>query len=176
MTLQNSTISGNSAPACGALCAFNTASYHLIHNTVYNNSTTQSEDILLSGDSTTTFSNNILATDCGTEFNATIQSEGGNIESPADTCQLGSGTNDIISLHPRFLGINTNLLSYGGPTQSHIINKSFSPAISNAIPTVGISTDQRYFSRDAQPDSGATEQHPGDIDLIFRHGFGVPAP
>ncbi len=170
LTILNSTFSNNTS-ASYSVIFHGGAFMHLVHNTVINNSANNGVDLGNLSHTTIEFSNNILSANCSINAISTVNSTGGNIETPGNTCNLGSGANDIVALGHRFLGLNTELGDYGGPTQSHIINQSFSAAVGNAVVVPSVTTDQRYFVRDNQPDSGATEQYPGDIDLIFKNGF-----
>ena len=171
LMVQNSTFSHNQSKACGVICATDLSQFDFTHVTVMKNTTTHTADIFIEGGAAADFTNTVISGDCDVQSGSMLTSQGGNVESPGNSCQFGSGANDLTSVLPRLLGLNPDLLAYGGPTKSHVIYQSFSVLIGNAVPLTEISNDQRYFSRDAQPDSGATEQHPGDLDLIFKDSF-----
>lgn len=168
---QNSTFSQNQSPACPVICATDSSQLGLTHVTAMNNSSVQTADLWFESNVTADVTNSVIAGDCDILSGAMVNSHGGNIESPGNTCQFGTGVNDLVAVLPRLLGLNPELLAYGGPTKSHVINQSYSVLIGNAVSLPAITLDQRYFTRDAQPDSGATEHHPGDLDLIYKDSY-----
>ena len=58
-----------------------------------------------------------------------------------------------------------------GPSISTRSLPGSSPAIGNAVGASPLMLDQRYFPRDASPDSGAYEFNPNDVLPLFDDGF-----
>ena len=111
-----------------------------------------------------TFSNTVVDGFCDSESAATIQSNGYNIESPANTCGFDDSTDQAnVSADDLKLG---ELANNGGPTETHALGAG-SVAIDH-IPAVEcvdsdgepLTTDQRGFPRDTMCDVGAFELQP----------------
>lgn len=166
--ITNTTFSGNSANSHAAISAVE-GDLALVHVTVAGNESIDEVDVMVGVGASGHIQNSIISGRCQLLSFIGFESLGGNIESPGDSCDLVA-TQDLVDVHPRSL-IDTHLEDNGGPTKTHAIRYAYSPAIGNALPLNDISHDQRLWSRDAMPDSGAVEAHESDFILIFRDGF-----
>jgi len=89
---------------------------------------------------------------CGyTGSSMAITSNGHNLSSDL-TCTTLTETTDRINIDPKIGALADN----GGPTFTHAL-LSGSPALSAALPEVGVTTDQRGQPRETPPDIGAFE-------------------
>ncbi|WP_395375779.1 choice-of-anchor Q domain-containing protein [Marinicella sp. W31] len=168
--ITNTTFSGNTADTNAAI-QMNQGDLSLKHITMINNEAINDVDLAVGITVTGSIQNSIINGRCNVVSFAGFESLGGNIESPADTCELGGGSQDLSNIHPRFLYLDSNLADNGGPTQTHAIRNSSSRAIGNAIAINEVTTDQRLKLRDSMPDSGAVEAYETDFTLIFKNGF-----
>jgi hypothetical protein len=126
-------------------------------------------DLIVTFNSTLQLANSILAGgNCGTANGGTIDSFGGNLESPGDTCSLDLGSDQTDVANPMLGPLADN----GGATDTaHPLNGS--PVIDNANDAFCLETDQRGAGRpDANCDAGAVEwdSFPA-ASPIFHDGF-----
>lgn len=147
LTVEGSTISGNSAAVGGGLAVEPGAADDattLIHVTVTANTTGIAGDV--------TLGNSILSDNVGADASAAVTSLGGNVVgTDVDTDDDG----DVQTDNPQLGALAEN----GGPTPTHL-PAAGSPAIDNGVDGLGdLTTDQRGAPRvaGAGPDSGAVE-------------------
>lgn len=167
LTLENSTISGNSltvntGPGIGGGIAFSGGGGTLDHVTIAGNSAPDGPDLHIPGTSPDV-KNTIVS---GGGCSGSVNSLGGNVESPGDTCSIGGGTNDQSSVSSGALALGP-LADNGGPTLTHALGAS-SAAIDQGTIAPCPTSDQRGFPRQAPCDSGAFERLEG---LIHFDGF-----
>lgn len=165
--ITNSTFSQNAADQYAAL-EISAGELTLINNTLAFNDSANLFDLRFAPGTTTTLQNNILADRCLIFGITQVNSLGGNIETPGDTCGLGQL--DLYGSNRRDL-IDADLEDHGGFTATHAIEHYQSDAIGFAIPLINLTTDQRLAPRDGSPDSGAFEVQPGELNVIFENGF-----
>lgn len=158
--LTNSTISGNSAREWGG-GIFNNGDAALTNTTVSGNSADLVGAAIWSGTRSLVLKDTLVEGDCYYHLDSSSTSEGGNIESPADTCRLDHITDqsDVPYEAVRLSPLRDN----GGPTLTHA---PLPPSI--AIDSIGTSVcnldiDQRGVSRPQGSgcDVGAVEVVPG---------------
>jgi hypothetical protein len=103
--------------------------------------------------------NSLIEGDCVTEDNATVVSNGYNVESPGDTCGFDPDGTDQVNVSADDLKLGP-LQDNGGPTMTHALGAG-SVAI-DQIPAVDceVTEDQRGFPRDSMCDVGAFEVQP----------------
>ncbi|WP_395375777.1 hypothetical protein [Marinicella sp. W31] len=166
----NSTFSGNLAVADAAV-KMNEGSLTMKYVTVIFNDAVDGVDVTVSDVVTGSIQNSIISGSCKILSGGGFESNGGNIESPGDTCEFGAAPQDLISINPRELYLDSNLAKNEGLTLNHAIRSPFSQAIGNAIVINEITTDQRSKPRDSMPDSGAIEALETDFTLIFKNDF-----
>lgn len=147
LTVEGSTISGNSAAVGGGLAVEPGAADDattLIHVTVTANTTGIAGDV--------TLGNSILSDNVGADASAAVTSLGGNVVgTDVDT----DDDSDVQTDNPQLGALAEN----GGPTPTHL-PAAGSPAIDNGVDGLGdLTTDQRGAPRvaGAGPDSGAVE-------------------
>ena len=147
LTVEGSTISGNSAAVGGGLAVEPGAADDattLIHVTVTANTTGIAGDV--------TLGNSILSDNVGADASSAVTSLGGNVVgTDVDTDDDG----DVQTDNPQLGALAEN----GGPTPTHL-PAAGSPAIDNGVDGLGdLTTDQRGAPRvaGAGPDSGAVE-------------------
>ncbi len=167
--LSNTTVSGNTAPQGGAVWAVG-AELTWVHATIAHNQSSAGVDVFVGLNASVTSLNSVLLASCGVVGGAPTLSLGGNIESPGNACGFGAGANDRTAVAAVGL-LDAILQDNGGPTLTHRIDDWSSAALNNALPWPDTPLDQRHLPRDAAPDSGAYEVQPGEIDVIFLHGF-----
>lgn len=121
------------------------------------------------GFGTVTLSNSIVSGSCVLGTNGVIDSAGGNVESPGNTCQFDQGTDQTgvaavdLALGP--LGGN------GGLTPTMVPGPG-SVAIGGAIDALCAVEDQRSVARSTECESGAVEIAAAPVPApIFRDGF-----
>ena len=165
--ITNSTFSQNQSDQYAAL-EISAGELTLINNTVAFNDSDNLFDLRFAPGTTSTLQNNILIDRCLIFGITQVDSLGGNIESPGDTCGLGQL--DLYGTNRRDL-IDADLQDHGGFTATHAITHYESDAIDFAIPVLNLTTDQRMAPRDGLPDSGAFEVQPGELNVIFKNGF-----
>jgi len=168
LDLLNVTISNNQSSAASAIDS-SSSKVSFTHVTLYGNDSNDDIALALDEDSEFEVVNSLLVGQCELDERYTI-SGGGNIESPADTCGIGSGINDHFSVSPVFL-LDPLLAEQGGPTPTHAI-ESTSLALDNGVPITITTTDQRFMPRDSMPDTGAFERQAFESELIYKNGFG----
>jgi len=170
LTLINSTVSGNTATTqfSGGVSIDGLAYLTSIESSTFSDNTGP-ESSAVSFRSIASISNSIFDGDC--VFIAgmgSLQSEGGNLESPGDTCHLIHAT-DQVGVSPAELNLGP-LQVNGGTTQTHaLLGGSF--AIDSGVQTFCPATDQRGWLRwDGSCDIGAYEVGATE-SLIFSDGF-----
>jgi len=163
-SLTNVTFSGNTAGTFGGGIE-NGGNLTLVNATFSNNTAAHGDAINLSV-GTTNLRNTLIDGECSV-FLPTINSQGGNLESPGDTCFLDAPS-DQVGVSGPDLALAA-LANNGGPTQTHALLPG-SVAINGGV-TACPFVDQRGWTRiDAMCDVGAFEVD-GDPDLIFTDGF-----
>jgi predicted outer membrane repeat protein len=164
LTLTNSTVSGNTAGDVGGGGIFNaviSAVLTLISSTVADNTSGNGGSAIVHA-GTATLRNTVIAGDCGGM--GQVNSSGGNIESPSDTCGLDPAAGDLVEVTSGELNLGP-LRDNGGPTltQAPLAN---SRAIDRIPPeecidaeSERLESDQRGIERPQGPrcDSGAVE-------------------
>lgn len=122
----------------------------------------------------TTIRNSIIQGSCSTDEAGVLVSDGGNLESPGNTCGLGPFEHKNVA-DPML----SSLLPHGGPTMTHL-PLSGSLTIDQPIASAGcLSQDQRGVDRPqdgdgdltATCDIGAVEVQSASEPLIFVDGF-----
>lgn len=163
LQLENCTIYGNSSVAAGGALWLDDASSILLHSVTVSENVGQG-GIAVSNAGVLTLSNAIISGTC--ENAGLIVSNGGNMESPADTCGLAA--EDQIVADPML----SHLGAFGGPTAT-VLPLTGSPAIDSGKVVLCLTTDQRGLDRNVGPcDVGAVERQPDDVDpMIFTDGF-----
>lgn len=156
LTLINSTISGNTASnfaSSGIINIGTLSTVTLVNSTVSNN-------ISFDRPGSLTASNSILAGDCGFLGDMTVTSEGGNIESPGDTCGFDQPT-DQVNVSAGDLAL-APLQDNGGPTQTHGLLPSSVAIDQIAAASCEVDEDQLGVPRPQGPlcDVGAFELEP----------------
>ncbi len=153
-TLTNSTLSGNTATRGAGGIQNGGGELVLKHSTVANNDAPIGSAI--TNHRPLNVWNSILEGDCSLE-GGTVTSEGGNLESPGNTCGLNPSLGDMVGVSMQALNLGS-LQDNGGPTLTHL------PAGSAAIDKIEPNdcpeaTDQRGVSRPQGPlcDVGAVE-------------------
>lgn len=147
LTVEGSTISGNSAAVGGGLAVEPTAADDattMIHVTVTDNTTGIAGAV--------TLGNSILSGNVGADASVAVTSLGGNVVGTGVDTDDGS---DVQTDDPRLGALAEN----GGPTPTHL-PAAGSPAIDAGVDGLGdLTTDQRGAARvaGAGPDSGAVE-------------------
>lgn len=167
LTAENTTISGNAltvntGAGIGGGIAFTGGAGTLDHVTLAGNSAPDGPDLHIPGTSPDT-TNTIVA---GGGCSGSVNSLGGNVESPGSTCSIGGATDDQTSVSAVALGLGP-LADNGGPTRTHALGAG-SAAIDMGDIAPCPATDQRGFPRQAPCDSGAFERVEG---LVFFDGF-----
>lgn len=167
--LENSTFSGNNGGNLGGgLYNLGGESMTLVHCTVRDNVAGAGQGLHNAGDLTA--SNSLFVGPCDGNVNT---SGGGNLESPGNTCGLGSGDQFGVA-NPR-LGV---LALNGGSTPTHAL-LSGSPAIDAAASGPCLTVDQRGMPRPidgdgddvADCDAGAYEAGEALPPPVFDDGF-----
>jgi len=164
LSLTNSTVSGNTAGSAGGGGIFNgveSAVLTLVSSTVADN-TAEGGASAIASDGAATLRSTVIAGDCAGA--GSVASNGGNLESPGDTCELNPSAGDRVPVSADALDLGL-LLDNGGPTRTHAPGQN-SRAI-DAIPTEDcldaqgerLETDQRGVERPQGPacDAGAVE-------------------
>ncbi len=166
LTLTNSTVSGNSAGNSLSGIVNSDATLTLVNSTVSNHSATGSGIANQGVGTSMILTNSLIDDSCSNGLTATITSNGGNLESPGDTCGLTDAT-DQRSVQAADLKLGP-LADNGGPTETHaLLEGSF--AIDAGLNVSCQPTDQRGFPRDdATCDVGAYE---AGAEVIFADGF-----
>lgn len=167
VNLLNVTFSDNQAENYSTLVSYN-STVNLNHVTITGNDAYNDLDILINDDSELVLFNSLLLGQCALSQGDTT-SLGGNIESPGNTCGVGSGINDRVNVSPAFL-VEPTVGFHGGPTPTHALG-SASLAIDNGLPSNTTATDQRYMTRGTVPDTGAFERQAFEQDLIYKNSY-----
>ena len=153
LTVNNSTLSGNSAPSGGGI--YNQGGTLTVSNsTLSGNSATQSGGGLGMNAGTVSLKNTIVANSpSGGNCAGTITNGGYNLDS-GTSCGFGTANNSLSGEEP-LLG---PLADNGGPTWTHALLEG-SPAIDKGVAVAGITTDQRGVARPQgpAPDIGSFE-------------------
>ena len=165
-TLNNSTLSGNHAGVKGGGIS-NYAIASLWNATVSNSSAPTGGALFMDSGTTTILTNTILAySAAGGNCFGTLTTSEFTISSD-NSCALPPA-NTINGLNPNNLDpLLTALGNYGGPTQVHM-PRTGSPAIAGIVGTNTPATDQRGQPRpgpDGNRDIGAVERQPDDSSL-----------
>jgi hypothetical protein len=170
-TLSNSTVSGH-VPVADDDCVIRNVGTLMIDSTTLSNNAPIT--MTTSSTGTTTLRNNLIDGGCIVEAGGTHLTDGGNLESPGNTCGLG-----ILELRNIPDPMLSALLPNGGPTMTHVPLEG-SPAIDQPIATAGcLGEDQRGVDRpqdgdgnlDAVCDIGAVEVTGTEEVSIFYDGF-----
>jgi len=183
LTVVNTTISGNSAGVGGGLSNSGGGSIRLFDSTIVENTASISASAVYNWKGMVTLSNTVLQGRCnnwhlnsggvGDENPSSPVSNGGNLESPGNTCQLTAGTDQVNVADPMLAPIDDN----GGPTWTHS-PLAGSPVIDQGVDAVCTPRDQRLAARPfdgdgdltATCDIGAVEfaaDPPGDYILLL---------
>jgi hypothetical protein len=119
------------------------------------------------GSSTLSTRNSIFVGLCGSPN--LLVTEGGNVESPGDSCGLSTGAGDLVSIPDPLL---KPLQLFGGPTPTRIPDGE-SVAIDIGVSCPLPAADQRGVERPigASCDAGAVEVRPTEEDLLFGDSF-----
>jgi hypothetical protein len=150
LTLTNSTVSGNTADFGGG-GIYNGGTLTMTNSTVSGNTATEGNSISNAGFGTMTLTNSLVDGDCQFGPNNVTESNGGNIESPGNTCRFDQPTDHVsVTEHDLNLG---PLADNGGLTETHALGVG-SVAIDH-IPAVDceVGEDQRGQPR---PETGGT--------------------
>jgi hypothetical protein len=148
LTMTNCTLSENQAGRQSQTGAIrNRGTVTMVNSTVSGNIYAPGEEtggIFSWADGTTTMVGSVIDADCFTEGNATVVSNGYNIESPGDTCGFDQeGDQSGVTTEELSLG---DLADNGGPTETHALGEG-SVAI-DQIPLEGcLDQDQRGAER-----------------------------
>ena len=170
LDIENCTISDNSASTVGGTANGGGIVYFdpgsgsggIFKNlTLTNNSAPAGSGLFLSG-SVTLRNSLIAANGCS---GGTVASLGGNIESPAATCGLGAGIDDLSSVSAGALALG--VLQYNGGYADTRALGTASVAIDNGTAAPCLATDERGMARITPCDTGAFEVS----DVLFRNGF-----
>lgn len=155
--LLGTTVTGNDASGYAGGLVFATAPVTLEHTTIAGNSAPQGSVLLAFIAENLTSRNSILAGDCYLFDATTPQSGGGNIESPGNTCRLGPS--DQVGISGAALGLGA-LVRQGGSTPTLALAAG-SAARNRVPAARCAPFDQRGFQRlapgDAACDAGAYE-------------------
>jgi CSLREA domain-containing protein len=170
LVLMNSTVSGNTATTAGSggLTTDGLAlTANVTSSTFSNNSGAESEAAVIRCNINVT--NTIFDGTCAVVPGmGTVSSNGGNLESPGDTCGLDHLT-DQTSINPVDLALET-LQNNGGTTPTHALD-SGSVAVDSANNTLCPTVDQRDWQRlDGSCDVGSFELGAAEPP-IFADGF-----
>ncbi len=129
-----------------------------------NGSASSTTVAVTSGD--VSFTNTLISGWCSV-YVSTSASNGGNLESPGNTCTL-THASDQVNVADPMLG---PLAPYGGPTRT-LLPLAGSPAIGGGSNTACLTVDQRGEPRaDGACDTGAVERQVADQDPLFVDGF-----
>ncbi|MBK7974130.1 MAG: CSLREA domain-containing protein [Deltaproteobacteria bacterium] len=176
LTIENSTISGNVAnsftvPSSGGgiITGGDTSGAVLvmINSTVAANQAASGTALLVNTGSIT-LSNTLVQGSCRFLGSGVMNSQGGNLESPANGCGFGAGT-DLVSVADPKLGA---LAANGGPTPTHALLTG-SPAIDKGLGAGCPAVDQRGTAR-PQPAGGKCDT--GAYELVPSTGCGAGSP
>ncbi|MEM9731017.1 MAG: right-handed parallel beta-helix repeat-containing protein [Myxococcota bacterium] len=124
MTMDNSTVSGNSAIETGGAVyiggtTLGASTSFLVGTTITDNAAPSASAVFATGETPTLrLAGNILDGSCVAESSAVFLSEGSNFESPGDTCGLGDPS-DRVDLTTEDLDLGP-LADNGGATQTHL--------------------------------------------------------
>jgi CSLREA domain-containing protein len=168
VAISNSTLVGNESGRMGGAiyAAGATANVTLDAVTLSGNSSPGGESLRVVGSANMVFTNSLISGSCY-DGGGLFSSSGGNLESPGNTCGLGSTGDDVNVVDPMLAPI----APYGGPTQT-MFPLAGSPAIGSALNGQCLAVDQRGEQRnDGACDVGAVERQAGEEDPIFVDGF-----
>jgi hypothetical protein len=160
LTMTNCTVSGNKAGSeGGGILNAGDGTLTITNSTVSGNTAGGKGGGIMSGNAGgLSVANSLIEGDCVTEDDATVVSNGYNIESPGDTCGFDPDGTDQVSVTAEELSLG-ELAANGGPTDTHALLPG-SIAI-DVIPEAmcEVDTDQRGVTRPqgAACDVGAFE-------------------
>jgi Thrombospondin type 3 repeat len=151
VVIENSTITGNTAfstTSAGGLFIGGAATATITNSTIAGNDggATGAANIIAGGTSTISLGSTLIADPATGEANClasggAFNTSGFNLEEGA-TCNLSSGSNDLINVDPQLSALASN----GGPTQTFALPIS-SPAVDKGKALGGITADQRGNAR-----------------------------
>jgi hypothetical protein len=152
LTMTNSTVSGNKAGEGGGILNGGDGTLTITNSTVSGGISSGNAGAL-------SVANSLIEGDCITEDNATVTSNGYNIESPGNTCGFDPDGTDQVDVSGDDLKLGP-LQDNRGPTETHALGEG-SVAI-DVIPAdmCQVDEDQRGFPRDPMCDVGAFEVQP----------------
>ncbi len=157
--LANSTFSGNTATvAGGGISTATGGALSLDHVTLVSNTAT-SGSALYQFSATTTIHNTLVAGSCNSP-SSTVVSQGGNLESPGDSCELVQISDQTVVADAGLAGLANN----GGPTNTHALLAG-SPALDAGVANCSL-LDQRGRVRPVACDTGAFEL-PEPTEAVF---------
>ncbi len=170
----NSTFLGNRSYRGGAIEVFGSSSVLILWSSTFVDNVSvvpigsPTSSVLFLNGGTVDLQRNLIVGDCVYD-GGTVTSDGGNLESPGQTCLIGApGDQPSVPAHTLDLGS----LAYWGGTVPTVLLGPDSPAVdAPTSPAVCPIDDARGFPRDASCDSGAFERQPGDAVPIFSDGF-----
>lgn len=168
--LLGTTVTGNDASGFAGGLVFATAPVTIEHTTIAGNSAPQGSVLMAFIAEKLTSRNSILAGDCYFLDPTTPQSGGGNVESPGNSCRLGPA--DQVGISGAALGLGALTLQ-GGATPTMALAAT-SPARNRVPAARCAPFDERGFQRlapgDAACDAGAYEQ----MELCRTPNLAVP--
>lgn len=165
-TVTNSTFSGNTAGTFGGGIE-NNGVLHLASSTLTGNSAGTQGDAIDYSSGTTHLKNSLIDGTCG-GFLPTVNSQGGNLESPGDTCLLDAPS-DQVDVTSQDLALD-ELDSNGGPTFTHALMAG-SVAIDGGVTSCPPMDQRGYIRQDTTCDVGAFEFGASMPGLPFTDGF-----
>ncbi|MFN7955001.1 MAG: choice-of-anchor Q domain-containing protein [bacterium] len=168
-TLSNSTVTGNHAGADGGGISHTAGTLTIVHSTIASNTAvtgaTAIRQVQVNGPPTTILRNDLLTGSC--VHGGSWSSDGGNVESPGDTCGFALDT-DRHGVSSVALALGA-LAQNGGRTSTHVPGLT-SVAVGAAVAANCLASDQRETTRPqgAACDAGAVEVV---LDEIFADDF-----
>jgi CSLREA domain-containing protein len=165
--ISNTTIVGNTSTRRGG-AVYASGPLSLNGVTIHGNLSPTSSD-LYANNATITVTNTLIAGDCTTEASGSFLSNGGNLESPGDTCGLTAVLDLIAVDDPMVWPLN----NFGGSTTT-MLPRSGSPAVGAGSNVYCLPEDQRGVLRsDGACDVGAVERLIMENDPVFADGFEI---
>ncbi len=165
--LVNSTVWGNSAPTYPSISVSDVGGLSMHSVNISGNSTVGSASAVRVHDGYFNVTNSLLHGTCVVnDYNVTVVSNGGNLESPGHSCQLTDYSDQDDVADPKL----SSLGDFGGPTWT-VLPLDDSPALGGAS-NYCLDNDQRGRSRPGIPgvcDTGSVELQ--DDDPFFPDGF-----
>jgi CSLREA domain-containing protein len=165
VNIENCTIHNNASGQSGGAIWIGGSATVTLHSTTLTDNSAAAAGSALSNYGQLTLTNTLITGVCfGT---GVFSSNGGNLESPGNTCTL-TGPGDIVDVVNPML---SPLAFNGGPTPTRLPLLG-SPAIDGGSDTSCLSLDQRGEPRsDGSCDVGSLERQPADLDPLFFDGF-----